>query len=246
METVKMQNDTEIAVNYIFYVSDYFDVSSGHVWKMDAKQAMIDEMQKNLPNCKVQKYTEYHGECLDGSSVGIVFPSHMWGISLAVYSFLQNLRVGKDTYVYAVAIGEVLSGDVDGTANLRVKTLQQFRDIFEKRKLGTIADIYIRCIDYRRELTTTEEKLMRAVQIDERIRDVMEGILFYRISDVQHEKLRSISEKEPVVEIYEKKESDRKTSEKKDSETKVVSMPVIRNLFLDDELLSEVRICQAM
>lgn len=238
MDTARLQNDMEAAVNYIFYVSDYFDVSSGHVWKMDAKQAMMEEMQNNLHNCRVQKYTEYHGERLSGNSVGIVFPSHMWGISLAVYSFLQNLKVAEGTYIYAVAIGEVLSGEVDGTANVRVKTLQQFQDIFEKRKLGTPSDIYIRCIDYKRAFTTTEEKLMNSEDIEDRIRDVMEGLLFYRVSDVQDNKLRTISERESAPEIP--------VSMLERTEKKVVSMPAIRNLFLDDNLLSEVRICQAM
>lgn len=238
IDTERRQNDIEAAVNYIFYVSDYFDVSSGHVWKMDAKQAMMEQLQKNLPNCKVQKYTEYHGECLRGSSVGIVFPSHMWGISLAVYSFLQNLKVATGTYVYAVAIGEVLSGEVDGTANARVKTLQQFQDIFEKKRLGTPSDVYIRCIDYKREFTTTEEKLLCSEHIDEKIRDVLEGILFYSVSDVMHNKLKSVSERKPVsdVPVYVQEIND----------TKIVSMPTIQNLFLDDNLLSEVRICQAM
>lgn len=238
IDTERRQNDIETAVNYIFYVSDYFDVSSGHVWKMDAKQAMMEQLQKNLPNCKVQKYTEYHGECLRGSSVGIVFPSHMWGISLAVYSFLQNLKVATGTYVYAVAIGEVLSGEVDGTANARVKTLQQFQDIFEKKRLGTPSDVYIRCIDYKREFTTTEEKLLCSEHIDEKIRDVLEGILFYSVSDVMHNKLKSVSERKPMsdVPVYVQEKND----------TTIVSMPTIQNLFLDDNLLSEVRICQAM
>lgn len=91
---------------------------------------------------------------------------------------LQNLRVSASTYVYAVAMGEVLSAEVNGTANVRMETLGQFQDIFERRRLGDISDIYIRCIDYKREFTTTEEKLMRSVTTAERIADVMEGLLF--------------------------------------------------------------------
>ena len=148
MRGMELKNEIEEARNYIFYVSDYIDVSAGHAWKMDCRQAMTEQMVQNLPNCKVMKYTEYHGECLDADSVGILFPSKMWGISLAVYAFLQNLRVSASTYVYAVAMGEVLSAEVNGTANVRMETLGQFQDIFERRRLGDISDIYIRCIDF--------------------------------------------------------------------------------------------------
>jgi hypothetical protein len=171
MRGMELKNEIEEARNYIFYVSDYIDVSAGHAWKMDCRQAMTEQMVQNLPNCKVMKYTEYHGERLDADSVGILFPSKMWGISLAVYAFLQNLRVSASTYVYAVAMGEVLSAEVNGTANVRMETLGQFQDIFERRRLGDISDIYIRCIDYKREFTTTEEKLMRSVTTAERIAD---------------------------------------------------------------------------
>ena len=88
MRGMELKNEIEEARNYIFYVSDYIDVSAGHAWKMDCRQAMTEQMVQNLPNCKVMKYTEYHGECLDADSVGILFPSKMWGISLAVYACL--------------------------------------------------------------------------------------------------------------------------------------------------------------
>lgn len=89
MRGMELKNEIEEARNYIFYVSDYIDVSAGHAWKMDCRQAMTEQMVQNLPNCKVMKYTEYHGECLDADSVGILFPSKMWGISLAVYAFYR-------------------------------------------------------------------------------------------------------------------------------------------------------------
>ena len=72
MRGMELKNEIEEARNYIFYVSDYIDVSAGHAWKMDCRQAMTEQMVQNLPNCKVMKYTEYHGECLDADSVGIL------------------------------------------------------------------------------------------------------------------------------------------------------------------------------
>ena len=257
MRGMELKNEIEEARNYIFYVSDYIDVSAGHAWKMDCRQAMTGQMVQNLPNCKVMKYTEYHGECLDADSVGILFPSKMWGISLAVYAFLQNLRVSASTYVYAVAMGEVLSAEVNGTANVRMETLGQFQDIFERRRLGDISDIYIRCIDYKREFTTTEEKLMRSVTTAERIADVMEGLLFYSMKDVREQKLERVSDRwrmpeEPMQAAMSRMEKPRKAEQaetasgKKTVSEKIVAMPNLGNVFLDDDLLSEVRICQAM
>lgn len=243
MRGMELKNEMEEARNYIFYVSDYIDVSAGHAWKMDCRQAMTEQMVQNFPNCKVMKYTEYHGERLDADSVGILFPSKMWGISLAVYAFLQNLRVSASTYVYAVAMGEVLSAEVNGTANVRMETLGQFQDIFERRRLGDISDIYIRCIDYKREFTTTEEKLMRSVTTAERIADVMEGLLFYSMKAVKEQKLQFVTDKRTTVRtkhVVERKEVTALV------ETKILPMPNIKNVFLDDDLLSEVRICQAM
>lgn len=243
MRGMEIRNEMEEARNYIFYVSDYVDVSAGHAWKMDCRQAMTEQMVQNLPNCKVMKYTEYHGERLDADSVGILFPSKMWGISLAVYAFLQNLKVSASTYVYAVAMGEVLSAEVNGTADVRMQTLGQFQDIFERRRLGDISDIYIRCIDYKREFTTTEEKLMRSVTMTERIADVMEGLLFYSMKAVKEQKLQIVTEKQKRVEILPEKRTA--PVEKKES-AKIMPMPNIKNVFLDDDLLSEVRICRAM
>lgn len=243
MRGMEIKNDTEETRNYIFYVSDYVDVSAGHAWKMDCRQAMTEQMEKILTNCKVLKYTEYHGERLEADSVGILFPSKMWGISLAVYAFLQNLKVSSTTYVYAVAMGEVLSAEVNGTADVRMQTLGQFQEIFERRKLGSISDIYIRCIDYKREFTTTEEKLLRSVTISERIEDGLEGLLFYSMKDVREQKLQVVTEKRtrPFAKTV--------LPEKKMEETvqtKIMPLPNIKNVFLDDDLLSEVRICQAM
>ena len=252
-----LQMDTEETRNYIFYVSDYVDMAAGHAWKMDRRQAMTEQMERCLPNCKVMKYTEYRGELLQAESVGILFPSKMWGISLAVYAFLQNLKVSETTYVYAVAMGEILSAEVNGTADVRMETLGQFQDIFERRRLGSIADIYIRCIDYKRTFVTTEERLMSSISISDRIQDVLEGLLFYSMKDIKEQKLERVSDRwrmpeEPMqaamsrVEKPRKAEQAKTASGKKTVSEKIVSMPNLGNVFLDDDLLSEVRICQAM
>lgn len=241
---MELQMDMEETKNYIFYVSDYVDVSAGHAWKMDRRQAMTEQIERNLTNCKVMKYTEYHGEKLDAESVGILFPSKMWGISLAVYAFLQNLRVSESTYVYAVAMGEVLSAEVNGTAGVRMQTLGQFQDIFERRNLGTISDIYIRCIDYKRTITTTEERLLSSACISERIEDVLEGLLFYSMEAVRDCRLECVGEWSSVEKMEVQPPTE--VAEARIKTDKIVAMPNLGNVFLDDDLLSEVRICRAM
>lgn len=259
----EQKREIDQAHNLIFYVSDYVDVSAGHAWKMDKRWAVTEQVEKNLANCKVMKYTEYQGERLDAESVGIIFPSRMWGISLAVYAFLQNLRVSEHTYVYAVAIGEVLSAEVNGTADVRMQTLGQFQDIFEQRHLGSISDIYIRCIDYKRAFTTTEEKLLSSIQIRERIDDVLKGMLFYSMKDVREQKLQVVTDtarQNVDVDASDTSASSYRQVPKRKSvgtaadaparpglhTDKIVRMPNLHNVFLDDDLLSEVRICQAM
>ena len=159
--------------------------------------------------------------------------------------------------MYAVAMGEILSAEVNGTADVRMETLGQFQDIFERRRLGSIADIYIRCIDYKRTFVTTEERLMSSIGISDRIEDVLEGLLFYSMKDIKEQKLERVSDRwrmpeEPMqaamsrVEKPRKAEQAKTASGKKTVSEKIVSMPNLGNVFLDDDLLSEVRICQAM
>ena len=45
MRGMELKNEIEEARNYIFYVSDYIDVSAGHAWKMDCRQAMTSKLQ---------------------------------------------------------------------------------------------------------------------------------------------------------------------------------------------------------
>ncbi|MGN0368517.1 MAG: hypothetical protein ACI4EK_07030 [Wujia sp.] len=235
----RMSQTGEASYNYIFYVSDFEDVSGAHAWKMDAKQSMIEQLKRYLPNCRVEKYTQYQGELMDAQSVGIIFPSHTWGISLAVYAFLQNLRTREDCYVYAMSIGESLSCDSNETANVRVQSLEQFRHVFEGRGFGSNRDIYIRCIDFKRSFRTTEDRLLCQESIPYRIRDILEGLLFYSVEDIQKhladsKERRQETKRYPTAKVVRTK--DRNTGRK-------LTMP---NLYLDDDLLSEVRICQAM
>lgn len=84
---------------------------------------------------------------------------------------------------------------------------------------------------------------MRSVTTAERIADVMEGLLFYSMKAVKEQRLQFVTDKRVPVQtkhVVERKEAAAPV------ETKILPMPNIRNVFLDDDLLSEVRICQAM
>ena len=60
---------------------------------------------------------------------------------------------------------------------------------------------------------------------------------------VKEQKLQVVTERSTRVEIP--KEVDDK-KQKQDVQAKILPMPNIKNVFLDDDLLSEVRICRAM
>ena len=85
---------------------------------------------------------------LSCDSVGLVVPAYRWGLSLAVYSFLQNLRVADKTYVYISVVGETLSECSDKNIDIRLLNLNTLRKQFMKNKLGSDKDIYVRCIAY--------------------------------------------------------------------------------------------------
>lgn len=227
--------------NYVYYVSDIGDVPvSGHFRKMDCEREIALHVCKGLDDCVVKKYTEYHGEVIDGTSVGIVFPAHRWGVSLSVLSFLYQLRVKKGVYVYAVAVGESLSGSVDETALKRIKLIEQFNRLFEKKGFGKEADVFVRCIDIKRPKLSTEE-MDDAGCIKASVDNIMNGLLFHSVERLLEKKYAMLDnlgyyelEEERVVAITEKKPSTLRRNGR------------LTNVFLDEALWSEVRLCQVM
>lgn len=84
---------------------------------------------------------------------------------------------------------------------------------------------------------------MRSVTTAERIANVMEGLLFYSMKAVKEQKLQIVADKRMPVRVKHAAEKNEKAPV---IQTKILPMPNIKNVFLDDDLLSEVRICQAM
>ena len=231
-------------MNYVFYVCDMDVVPvSGHLGKMETERDIASHISRGLGKCIVKKYTEYDGTRLDAESVGIVFPARMWGVSLAVYSFLQHIRVSKRTRVYAVAVGECLSAETDFTGGARIGNLEQFMKLFKKYNLGDESGVYIRCIDSKRYVKDTERRIMLENDIAVRIDHIMDGLLFYNVADMKYQI--------PVEEKRENYEYYREEPEKEEVKEKFpVRMPEkklrLANIFLDESMLEGVRLCRVM
>lgn len=217
--------------HYVYYVSDMENSPwMGRLRKMDAGREIARYICKSLKHAKLMKYIEYDGGIVDADTIGIVFPTHMWGSSLAVYSFLRHLRTITGAYVYAVAVGETLSGDVTDTISKRINSLEEFRRIFVRRGLGTESDIYVRCIDKVDEKAYVEDK---AVDDNKAlINGIMEKLFYNDMNKVMESDLPKPVHK---VELY-------------DSGNTVAEAGKSRlgNVFLDDDMLSGVRLCRAI
>lgn len=217
--------------HYVYYVSDTENSPwMGRLRKMDAGREIARYICKSLKHAKLMKYIEYDGGIVDADTIGIVFPTHMWGSSLAVYSFLRHLRTTTGAYVYAVAVGETLSGDVTDTISKRINSLEEFRRIFVRRGLGTESDIYVRCIDKVDEEAYVEDK---AVDDNKAlINGIMEKLFYNDMNKVMESDLPKPVHK---VELY-------------DSGNTVAEAGKSRlgNVFLDDDMLSGVRLCRVI
>lgn len=222
---------TSMDKHYVYYVSDMENSPwMGRLRKMDAGREIARYICKSLKHAKLMKYIEYDGGIVDADTIGIVFPTHMWGSSLAVYSFLRHLRTTTGAYVYAVAVGETLSGDVTDTISKRINSLEEFRRIFVRRGFGTESDIYVRCIDKIDEEAYVEDK---AVDDNKAlINGIMEKLFYNDMNKVMESDLPKPVHK---VELY---NSGNTVTEARKSR--------LGNVFLDDDMLSGVRLCRVI
>ncbi len=232
----------------IFYVSELEETpTSGHFRKMDAEREIVAHISRSIPGSDIRKYTEYSGELLKADSIGIVFPAHSWGISLAVYTFLSHLKFEKDTYIYAVAVGESISGDVDFTVRERIKLLDQFGKIFSKKSAGNQSDIFVRCIDRKRPHGSTEEALRFKADKVTNIKHILSGLLFHTLDSINE--MERLSEDDRYYYNVE----DEVVSKKQDNivsldhYTMMASKKVkLSNIFLDDEVFAGVKLSRVM
>lgn len=266
-------DSTKEKMNYIFYVSDMDMLpTKGHLRKMDAERDIAGHISRGLGNTKIMCFTEYDGEVIDADSIGIVFPVHMWGSSLAVYAFLQQLQVTSRPHIYAVAVGESLSEAVSQTFYNRMKPLRQFISIFTHRGFGTENDIYVRSIDRRRDLRTTEEYLGEKPSEGKALECILAGLLFHSVVDLEREleetngttveeiydirknrafdRTSSREHRETQLEIFRKEQAVRAGKKsmgyymKKEKTNRTT--PSLGNVFLDDEMFAGVKLCQVI
>lgn len=238
-EGIRMQKKASNNKNYIFYVSEMEEVpANGHFRKMDGGREIARHIAGGLDNSCLMKYTEYDGGMIDGDSVGIVFPTHIWGVSLAVYTFLKHLRIAKDTYVYAVAIGENLSGNAAATLGKTISSIERFKKIFMDRGFGCEDDIYIRCIDYARDYDTTEDCLRNNRDSRTRLEGIMEGLLLYPSSKLINRDIEN--NKNVEIELY----VDTSAIERLNKKDKIKLS--FSNIYLDDNIMQGVRLCRVM
>lgn len=225
-------------MNYVFYVSDmdaYNDTS--YSYKMESERDIAFQISRGLGKCIVQKYTEYNGELIDADSVGIVFPSRRWGMSIAVYTFLQNIKVTKNTYIYAVAAGENVSGKVDLCSMMGIKTLDQIKRALSRRFICTGKDIYVRCTDRERSIEDTEYNMFGVSSCDNNIKCILNGLLFKNLEQLENsvpmEDVVPYSVKKVVLMNDRRVEPKRKTYK-------------LTNIFLDDDVFAEDKLCRVI
>ncbi len=216
-------------MNYVFYVTDEMDAMplSGRLRKMDAGSEVAEHIRNGMKHCTVLKYTDYMGEKLEACSVGIVFPAHSWGISLAIHSFLLNLRVSKDTYVYGVAIGEHL----DYKSNSSIKIIEQFKRAIEKKGLNRKSDIYVRCKDVRRDafgdgVSVIEDEYY---SVEDKISEILDGLLYHCFDELKN--------KPRIEKQYNEFGLNYGYSFEKTGRTK----SRLNNIYLDDSMFAGVR-----
>lgn len=247
-----MGNEGQILINnkgnknYIFYVTELENTPlKGHFRKMDAEIEIVNQIKRSIAGSRIMKYTEYGGEVIDADSVGIVFPAHTWGISVAVLTFLSHLKIRRGAYIYAVAVGESISGDVDCSTYDTVKLLGQFEKVFGKKSIGCESDIFVRCTDRKRKHGSTEENLRGETDRVTNIKHVLSGLLFHTVDSINT--MEKLDEDERYYEG---------TKDSKDIKSNIIPIQayqsartnkiILSNIFLDEDIFRGVKLCQVM
>lgn len=229
--------------NYIFYISDIETLPElGHFRKMDKEKEIAEHINRGIGDCTIRKSTDYNGEVICADSVGIVFPIHSFGISLAVYSFISSLKIAEGTYVYAIVAGEKIDISYKKTD---YNNLNSFIRLFEKRGFGGKNDIFVRLKNMKRSTEGTEEKIRHSQDMKDSLVAIMKGLLFYSIGDVDN--VASLPEsKLSSQNSHVNGAFDIKPIEiSRTGETKARTFS-LSNVFLDENMLAGVRLCQVM
>jgi histidinol phosphatase-like enzyme len=251
-------------MNYIFYVSDKAGVNNiSYSHKMGTERDIAARMAEGLGSCRIRKYTDYHGEYMDCESVGIVFSSKRWGLSLAVNSFLKSIRTSAATYVYAVAVNETLAGSVDADSITSIKALEQIKNDFKGRLLDVEKDIYIRSNDRVRTVVDTEYDMLNATSSAKHVKCMMNALLYHNLNELKNSvavgsrymyNLRDLQsgrtihvEKLPEnAQDYEFRDTPDSWIRLEHTKTQNDDTHRLSNVFLDDDVFAEDKICRVI
>lgn len=227
--------------NIIYYVSEMEVLPSyGHFRKLDAGNEVINQISNVVKKLEVNKYSSYEGEVINAGSVGIVFPSYMWGASLAVQGFLKNLKVNENTYLYVIVAGDKyeLSNEREIINNLQVTRVKRML-----ANAGAKVEVFVRCIDGIRNVKTDSE-CRKLKDIKEKINLILESVQYYKedkltrlVEEYKMIQMKKAKAKEIYHEMRDMSEYEKNTS---NSDIKLT------NIYLEDSVLEGVRLCQAV
>ena len=231
---IKKQN------NIVFYVSEMdLPPSGGHFHKMDATREVLSQLEDIVGKINIMKYSDYDGEVLAADSVGIIFPTYRWGISLSVQGFFYFLKISNNTYLYVVIAGNKY--ELNEIAVLENKMLvNRIRRMLDL--CGANPNVYLRCIEGERN-NRTDSECKRIKELDKKINSVMESIQYYT-----HDRIVNIMEKKTLENNREKGIVDYQNYyfEKKNQLNDNMTDEKMSNIFLDEKVFEGVRLCQVV
>jgi hypothetical protein len=209
---------------------------------MGTERTIAARMAEGLGRCKIRKYTDYHGEYMDCESLGIVFPSRRWGLSLAVDSFFKSIITSSSTYVYAVAVNESLTGRVNEDSFSSIKALEQLKNDINVRLLNPETDIYIRSNDRVREVVDAEYDMRRSDNSALNVRCMMNALLYHNLVEFKNSIAVGNRYMYNLKELQNGKTMHVEPVNKDETEGK----HRLSNVFLDDDIFAEDKICRVI
>jgi hypothetical protein len=254
-------------MNYIFYVSDKAGTDNiSYSYKMGTERDIAAQMAAGLGKCKVRRYTDYHGEYLNCDSVGIVFSSKRWGISLAVNSFLRSIRSSASTYVYAVAVNESITGSVDEGSVTCIRALEQLKNDFKGKLLNVETDIYIRSTDRVRKVLDVEYNMLNADSSAMYVKCMMNALLYHNLAELKSStavggrymynlkglqggktvRIEKVPERPEDYDFGSNPEKWVKLDNANNKNENQKEEHRLSNIFLDDDVFAEDKICRVI
>lgn len=184
----------------IFYVNDIDIPANGRFRKNETGHDVAMQLSDGLYGSETFKFTEYSGREFGEETVGVIFPAHAWGLTLAESSFLASLKLSPKTYVYIVVMGDKIGGEAKH--NMKRAFCEDVSMIFNKKDVKNF-DVFVKDTAAVRDHIFTEEKLRGERNPKNRIKSILAGLMFYstrelakrstHVNESFHKKLREES-----------------------------------------------------